>query len=110
MESDPFKRLGWWWNRSWGTMTRRDVWLEYDDHAGIFQVRWRVGQYPDEDQWFMRHDVPRVIDKLKRLLGEDKSAWQETVYLDEHGTLWDYMNPTDAAKAIEGYLGHDDES
>ncbi len=98
-----WQRLAWWWNRSWGTMTRRDVWLEHNADTGVFQVRWRLGTNPEDDHWYL--DYKQVIEHLHRLLGENKATdWQETMYLDENGTLWDYMHPTDPDRAIPEYL------
>ncbi len=102
MDGDPFKRLGWWWNKSWGTLTRRDVWLEHSQATGVFKLRWRVGSYPETEELFLTAD--RVVAMLRRLLGEDRSVWQENMYLDKHGTLWDYQRPTDAERAIENYI------
>lgn len=73
-------RLGWWWNRSWGTMTRRDVWLDQDD-ADRFVIRWRCWDLRDRDGLYRTADPAKVIAFLKALLGEDKSAWQEKLSL-----------------------------
>lgn len=91
-----------------GGMTRRDVWLEHSTATGVFRLRWRVGQYPETEELFLTYG--RVLEMLDRLVGKrSEDGWKETFYLDEHGTLWDYLDPTDAEKAIENYLAQDDE-
>jgi hypothetical protein len=102
MHGDPWKRLGWWWNQSWGTMTRRDVWLEQNILTRQFRLRWRLGH--ESEKRYASPNPLIVIDFLKQLIGEKKTGWQERVYLDENGTLWDHTHPTDAEKAIAGYL------
>ncbi len=72
----------------------------------MFRLRWRVGSYPDDEHCYLH--VKLMLEHLWGLLGQ-KQDWSETVYLDEHGALWDYMNPGDAEKAIEHYLRNDDE-
>ncbi len=74
-------RLGWWWNRSWGTMTRRDVWLELDEARNRFIIRWRAWDLGGKDRVYWTTDPAKVITALKTLLGEDKSAWQEKLSL-----------------------------
>ena len=103
MRNDPFKRLAWWWNGSWGTLTRRDVWLEHDSDRDLFQLRWKVGSYDEEQRFYL--DGAKVVQDLRGLLGEKKTGWLEKVYLDASGTLWDYEHPTDADKAIPNYHG-----
>lgn len=86
----PWLRIAWWWNGSWGAMTRRDVWLEQHRETAQFRVRWRLGD--DEDEQLCAN-AELAIYTLKLLLGEDKSVWHEKVYLDENGDLWDYNRP-----------------
>ena len=66
-----------WWNGSWGTMTRKDVWLE--TCAGeccdgdLIQVRWRGGDYTKEDGIFRTLDPRIAVGALVELLGEQPS-------------------------------------
>ncbi len=90
-------RLGWWWNRSWGTGNRRDVWLDYHEADQMFRVRWREGQ--DEEDVRTAQSATLVIRTLKALLGEDKSHWQEKIYLDADGTVWRHDRPLEVLKA-----------
>jgi hypothetical protein len=57
--------LAHWWNGSWGTTARRDVWVEQRDD-GRFQVRDRDGRYvhPAVAAW-----------AVQELLG-DMAGWQ----------------------------------
>lgn len=93
MQGDTWQRLAWWWNNSWGTDTRRDVWLEQDKLTGKFRLRWRRGQ--ESERLCVTPNSSIVVDFLKTLLGEQKTGWMEKVYLDEHGDLWRFDRPTE---------------
>ncbi len=97
-----WKRLAWWWNQQWGTLTRRDVWLEHDPDTGVFRLRWRLGQYSDMEARYF--EVKPLLELLGRVLGDQQSYWKEQIYLDANGDLWDYERPADAEKVIRGYL------
>jgi len=58
-----------WWNGSWGTMTRRDVWLEAGDHQ-VFRVRWRGGDWRERDGVFHTTEARVAVNVLSELLGD----------------------------------------
>jgi hypothetical protein len=58
-----------WWNGSWGTMTRRDVWLETSEHE-VIRVRWRGGDWRDRDGVFHTTNPTVAINVLVELMGE----------------------------------------
>jgi len=67
-----------WWNGSWGTMTRRDVWLEADDAGPLLRVRWRGGDWRDRDGIFDTTEPRVAVVVLVELLGERPAdnGWQ----------------------------------
>lgn len=73
-------QLGYWWNRSWGTMSSRKVWLNQLPD-GRFEVTWRGGAWFDRPGRHVYSDPADVIAALKALLGEDKSARFEKLTL-----------------------------
>lgn len=64
-----------WWNGTWGTMTRRDVWLEQLDD-GRFQVRWRGGDWRDRDGRYITRS-PKVAVAAVRALLSTGTGWRE---------------------------------
>lgn len=68
--------LGQWWNQSWGTMTRCDVWLEQLDD-GRLQVRWRGGDWWDRDGCLRTADATVALDALRSLMGEQPEVWRD---------------------------------
>lgn len=66
--------LAHWWNRSWGTMTRKDVWVEQLPD-GRYQVRWRGGRWRDRDGVCWRSSRDDAWTAVKGLL-EDGSDWK----------------------------------
>lgn len=67
------KELAHWWNRSWGTMARCDVWVgRLDD--GQYLVRWRGGDWRDRDGRYWTPDIDAARDAVRSLIG-DGSEW-----------------------------------
>lgn len=64
-----------WWNRSWGTMTRRDVWLERLPD-GRFLIRWHGGAWTDRDGRYTARRPEVAIAVLRALLVPDQ-PWKE---------------------------------
>lgn len=65
-----------WWNGSWGSWTRRDVWLE-ELTDGRWLVRWRGGDWRDRDGRYVTSSPKTAVAVLRALLGEDLSGWRE---------------------------------
>jgi hypothetical protein len=64
-----------WWNGSWGSMTRRDVWLETLDH-GRFLIRWHGGAWRDRDGRYTTSSPAAAEAAIRALLVADQS-WKE---------------------------------
>jgi hypothetical protein len=63
-----------WWNGSWGTMTRRDVWLEELDDGRLL-IRWHGGDWRDRDGRYVT-GRPRVAIAVLRALLDTDSSWR----------------------------------
>lgn len=65
--------LAHWWNRRWGAMVRRDVWVDRRCD-GRYDVHWHGGQWRDRDGHFYATDR-RVAWWAVRQLIEDGGDW-----------------------------------
>lgn len=65
------------WNGCWGNWNRRWVWLEYLGE-GVYQVRWRGGDYSDRDGRLTVRDSVAAVDALDKLLTTEViGSWRE---------------------------------
>lgn len=79
---DPVvERIAHWWNGSWGSLARKDVWLDRLDD-GRFEIRWSGGDWGESSPakregccW--RRNPAGVIAALNSLLGDDLGAWRD---------------------------------
>ena len=73
------QRLGWWWNGCWGTMSRREVWLEREPDGRLI-VRWHGGHWRERDGCYWTYSPTRAVAALRALL-DDQTRWHETITL-----------------------------
>jgi hypothetical protein len=67
----PYRTVEHWWNESWGTMTRRDLWLRTNGWA--WQVGWRHGH----SEGTLRYPGERdAREQIAALLGEG-GPWKQ---------------------------------
>jgi hypothetical protein len=64
-----------WWNGQWGTLNRRDVWLERLDD-GRFRVRWRGPDWHDRDGQYTTRSA-KVAVAAARALVDDGGTWKQ---------------------------------
>lgn len=64
-----------WWNGSWGTGTRRDIWLEQLPD-GRYRVRWRGGDWTDRDGRYITSSAWVALLVCHELLG-GPGTWRE---------------------------------
>ncbi len=91
--SERLVRIAWWWNGSFGTGTRKDVYLEMGEQSGILQVRWRGGMFTDRDGILRTRAAAQAVAACAALVGETKEGWKE--WIDEE--LLDRMMRPDIA-------------
>ena len=69
--------LGRYWNGCWGNLNRRWAWLELLDD-GRYQVRWRGGDFTDQDGSLRTADSVAAVDALDKLLTTEViGEWRE---------------------------------
>lgn len=75
------ERIAHWWNGSWGSLVRKDVWLDRLDD-GRFEIRWSGGDWGESRRvgrvgrcW--RREPAAVTEALRSLLGDDLGAWKD---------------------------------
>lgn len=67
--------IGHWWNGQWGTLGRRDVWLEQLDD-GRFRVRWRGRDWRDRDGQYVTRSAKVAVAAVRSLV-DDGGTWKQ---------------------------------
>jgi hypothetical protein len=65
--------LGHWWNQLWGTLTRRDIRLEYDERVWVVEIR----QGGNTTGRWLYTDETRAWDAVRELRDTGGEDWRE---------------------------------
>ncbi len=65
-----------WWNGRWGTLNRRDVWLEQLDD-GRFRVRWRSWDWRDRDGQYITRSAKVAVAAVRALVDDGTETWKQ---------------------------------
>ncbi len=74
--ASPVELIAHWWNQRWGSIGRRDVWLERLDD-GRFQVRWRGGAWADRDGRYVTASAAVAVSAVRDLLESHDADWRQ---------------------------------